>query len=289
MSRLKTGLVACFVVCLLSSAAAWADPGFGKGLFWQVKSPKGVSSWIVGSIHVGDPRVESRIVAAEKLLSTSQRLVLEMDRQELQKAAQLMQNSQDPPFSEGMPLEMSARTRAALASRGVDKDQIDKTPRWLAILMLSMPQRSSPGMDMRLMQKAIEARRTVFGLESAREQLDSVRGLPAEIQQAILDWQVKHLDDLNYALDKLIEVYAAGNLSRLVDMEFESSAPETLSAEQQALVLDRLINQRNVVMVERMQPHLKAGRALIAIGAMHLPGVLHELDALGYTVERLEM
>lgn len=289
MSRLKGGFVACCVFWLACSAGAWAENDFGKGLFWQVKSPKGVSSWIVGSIHVGDPRVEPRIVAAEKLLGTAQRLVLEMDRQELQKAAQLMQGNQDPPFSEGMALEMSMRTRTALATRGVDNAQIDKTPRWLAILMLSMPKRTGPGMDMRLMQKAASAKRPVFGLESAREQLDSVRGLPADVQLAILDWQVTHLDQLNYALDKLIDVYAAGNLSRLVDMEFESSAPETLTAEQQALVLDRLINQRNQVMVERMQSHLKAGRALIAIGAMHLPGVLRELDALGYTVERLEM
>ena len=54
--------------------------------------------------------------------------------------------------------------------------------------------------------------------------------------------------------------------------------------------LELLLWQRNRRMAGRMLPHLEAGGAFIAIGALHLPGVGGVLDILsghGYTVESI--
>lgn len=286
MLRWKSGVLA-LVALVLVQVPAWADD-FSRGLFWQITPPKGAPSWLVGSIHVGDPRVEPRIVAAERLLGGAKRLVLEVDRQELAKAVKLMNETTDPPFGRGMAVERAARTRTALLAHGVDESRVDRMPVWLAIMVLALPQTGEPGMDMRLLKKATDDKKPVFGLETAVEQIDVIRGLKPETQDAILAWEVDHLNEMAFSLGRIIDAYANQNLTRLFDLTFETTAPETLSAEQQAAVLDRMINQRNARMVERLLPHLKTGRTLIAVGALHLPGILRELDAAGYTVQRLE-
>jgi hypothetical protein len=51
--------------------------------------------------------------------------------------------------------------------------------------------------------------------------------------------------------------------------------------------MDRLLRQRNLLMLERMQLRLKEGNAFIAVGAMHLPGeegLLQLLRRAGYRV-----
>jgi uncharacterized protein YbaP (TraB family) len=67
--------------------------------------------------------------------------------------------------------------------------------------------------------------------------------------------------------------------------EFADTTPqEQKSAE---AFLRRLIDDRNVQMVERMLPRLQRGSTFIAIGALHLPGekgILQLLAEKGYTV-----
>ena len=52
-------------------------------------------------------------------------------------------------------------------------------------------------------------------------------------------------------------------------------------------VMDRLLDQRNRRMAERLAPVLKQGKAFIAVGAAHLPGeagLLYLLEKAGYRV-----
>ena len=55
-------------------------------------------------------------------------------------------------------------------------------------------------------------------------------------------------------------------------------------------VTERLLTDRNRLMVERMLPLLDAGDAFVAVGAMHLPGadgLLALLAERGYQIERV--
>lgn len=273
---------------LLLTQIANAEDGYTKGLFWKIKSEKGQTSMLVGSIHAGDPKVQAQIDRSLDLLKKSQRLILEMDVQEMQKAAALLQGGGDIAFTDVLPADLIDQTRQALLKRGIPATKFNKTPVWGAILMLALPVNATPGMDAQLLQAAQSAKRPVFGLENAPEQLDALRKLPLEIQQAILKSTLEHQNQQDKELQAVFSAYQTEDLQRLQDLEFESSAPDSLSAEQQGLVFDQLINQRNTRMLQRVQTHLKTGRALIAVGAMHLPGLLEGLAAEGYTVEPLE-
>lgn len=268
--------------------AASADDGYTKGLFWQIKPEKGQPSVLVGSIHIGDPKVQPQIDRSLDLLKKSQRLVLEMDLQEMQKAAALLQGGGDIGFNQVLPADLIEKTKQALSKRGIPDSKFDKIPVWGAILILALPADATPGMDAQLLRVAQGSKRPVFGLESASEQLDALRKLPLAIQQSILKSALEQQDQLAKQLQTLFSAYQSEDIQRLQDLEFESSAPDSLSAEQQAIVFDQLINQRNTRMLQRVKTHLKAGKALIAVGAMHLPGLLEGLTADGFTVEPLE-
>ena len=63
-------------------------------------------------------------------------------------------------------------------------------------------------------------------------------------------------------------------------------------ADLQEFYESELIAGRNQRMVERVQPRLAEGRALIAVGALHLPdevGVLRLLEKRGYTIKRMSL
>lgn len=265
-----------------------ADDGYTKGLFWQIKSEKGQPSVLVGSIHTGDPKVQPQIDRSLDLLKKSQRLVLEMDLQEMQKAAALLQGGGDIGFNQVLPADLIEKTKLALSKRGIPDSKFDKIPVWGAILILALPADATPGMDAQLLRAAQSNKRPIFGLESASEQLDALRKLPLAIQQSILQSALEQQNQLPKQLQTLFSAYQSEDIQRLQDLEFESSAPDSLSAEQQAIVFDQIINQRNTRMLERIKTHLKAGKALIAVGAMHLPGLLEGLTAEGFTVEPLE-
>jgi hypothetical protein len=54
--------------------------------------------------------------------------------------------------------------------------------------------------------------------------------------------------------------------------------------------MEALLYRRNLRMAERLSPHLAAGGAFVAIGALHLPGdrgVLALLERAGHRIERV--
>jgi uncharacterized protein YbaP (TraB family) len=53
---------------------------------------------------------------------------------------------------------------------------------------------------------------------------------------------------------------------------------------------ERMLYQRSRQMLERMQPYLQSGGAVVAVGALHLTGergLLRMLELQGYTIGRV--
>ena len=89
------------------------------------------------------------------------------------------------------------------------------------------------------------------------------------------------------AMRRMIDAYIARDLAALARIADEDNGAEAQMKQMNARLKKRALDERNARMVERMQPQLKAGRAFVAIGALHLYGersVLGLLEGRGYKV-----
>jgi len=142
-----------------------------------------------------------------------------------------------------------------------------------------------------LKQRADELSIPCAGLENYSDAYCAFLGLGLTRQEQI---EVVHhflptLDQTNiYEYFKnIVHTYLARDLERHVSYAFEKfSNPEGIPCVDKYFRL--FVTERDILMASNMEPYLKEGEAFITIGAAHLPGVIKELSAKGYTVESIE-
>lgn len=157
-----------------------------------------------------------------------------------------------------------------------------------AALMLAMPPSTSPVLDERLYSSAIKQGKQVCGLESASESLSEAGNIPMPDQVKLLEMTLDALPMQDKLLPQMVDAYVARDLRELVRIAVLEQNPTESPVVNQFMY--KLIVVRNKRMVDRMQPHLLRGRALIAVGALHLPGeqgILRRLQRRGYRITAL--
>jgi hypothetical protein len=141
-------------------------------------------------------------------------------------------------------------------------------------------------LDLVLLQRAQEAGKQLHGLETIQEQLGVFDSMPEAEQIRLLRDAVDNLDRIDRMNAEVLALYKRrdlGGMLALNERYMREGDPGVSRDLEQRLIIDR-----NRTMVERMQPHLDAGNAFIAVGALHLPGdqgLLDLLDRRGYTLK----
>lgn len=139
-------------------------------------------------------------------------------------------------------------------------------------------------LDQYLHDKAVKAGKKVYGVETIEEQTKALSSLPIKEQTKMLVHAVKNLkadkEKSQKENDKMLELYLKGDTDGLLGLfNKEEQMP--------AQMKDALLDKRNHVMAERIEPMMQKHSAFIAIGAAHLPGntgVVQLLRNKGYTV-----
>jgi uncharacterized protein YbaP (TraB family) len=178
------------------------------------------------------------------------------------------------------------QTAKAIRTRGIPDVVLERMKPWSAAVTLSMPAPEAGGvLDMQLYQRALQAGKPVFGLESIREQLAIFDDMPEQEQLVLLRDVVENFAEIDAMQSELIEAWLQRDLGTL--MAINDAAMQTGDRQQAAEFQDKLIVRRNRLMAERLQPYLEEGRVFVAVGALHLPGeagLLNLLEERGYTV-----
>ncbi|MEW6331280.1 MAG: TraB/GumN family protein [Pseudomonadota bacterium] len=298
-SFIRYFLVALFVLPLwtgtaiadarATKSAAVAEPAarFTKGLLWKIETPGGAASHLFGTIHSDDPRITAIPDAVTRTLDASSRFVMEavMDGESLVRMAEVMYYSDGRTLEQVVGRKLYAESVKALNARGLPTLGIEKQKPWAVMMALSMPPpRTGEFLDLVLQQRAAGQNKPVSGLETIAEQLAVFDGMPLRDQIALLEDTVRQQPELDREFETLHKAWLARDLAGIVAVsEKQKPGNERLYAE----VMDRLLDQRNRRMAERMAPLLKQGDAFIAVGAAHLPGeagLLYRLEQAGYRV-----
>ena len=291
----RQGLISLFFIVSLSANSVFADANLSQqGIFWQIDKPGLRPSYIFGSIHSDDPRVTElpSIVSDHFEQADSVSLELIMDKRSLQESAKAMFITGNKTLDNLLGKELFEQVVKAANPYKIPAFVLKRIKPWAVIAILSMPPKKKTGLflDLLLYREAKERNKRVYGLEKIQEQLYVFESFSLEEQIVLLKDTLKNADKMPEMFEKLHELYLEHDLTALMELGKTFVREDK---ENQALgkaFYKKLIDDRNLIMVERMQKVLQEGNAFIAVGALHLPGemgILKLLEKQGYRVMAL--
>ncbi len=287
------------VVLAPQGALASAEVIYGQGLLWRVERPGAAPSHLFGTMHSSDPditRLPEPVAAAfDGARSLGLEVVLSADAEGQLRAANMLPRGGD---LETMLGRVRFERVADLGWRyGVGVAALRHLKPWVVMMVLSQPpaefarqtaRNEAPRLDLLLQRRAAAQGKTIFGLESANEQIALFDDLPVPDQIAFLDTAMVENARIDWWWTTLKEAYLARDVGAIYQLMSESRMAD--NPELLRLFKERVIEQRNQRMVERMKRRLAKGKAFVAIGALHLPGergVLNLLHQQGYAITRV--
>jgi len=271
-----------------TASAATSTIPYGQGLLFRVERADAPASHIFGTIHLDYPRVTRLPPEVNLTLLHSRRLVLEtvIDEEAQQLYSQRMYLPEDRTLAQWLDSELLARYEKLAARYDVPADVAMRLTPWAATNLIGRP-KPTTGRTMEdvLREMAIQLGRPVYGLETIDELIEAQEDMPIDDQVTVLEDTICNHRKVMEQTGQLLLLYASGDLSGLVALDEGDHNDEALFQR----INERMLYARSAQMVRRLQEHLTAGSALIAVGASHLPGergILRLLEKQGYTITR---
>lgn len=286
------------VLLVAAAVPALAQESYSQGRLWMVEADGVAPSWLVGTMHSTDPTIARPWPALARVLNGVDSVTVELvlDDAALEKMGQAMTLTDGRTLSEIAGPARMARILKVGATYGFPPDSLEPLKPWAATMVFSLPpsefERQSAGDPMldNVLREHAEARGIpVYGIETIAEQIGLFANFSEAEQLEMLDMTMEMHPQAEAQFNELRRAWLAGDLGRLYDMAMEP--PPTGSPELIETFTTRLIQDRNYRMAERITPLLDQGNALIAVGALHLPGdegVLALLEQAGYLVSPVE-
>lgn len=277
----------------------------GDSLLWRVDKGGTEPSWLYGTMHVADPRVLEMNESARSAYDNADTVVVELTEVTNLEAAMagLMADPGLTMLPDGKTLqdlldkEDLAEIEAILMDRGIPMTFVSRMKPWMVFSLISVPEcelaRRSKGedfLDKQLATGALERGKALKGLETLKEQLAVLSGLPLDMQAVLLADTAALGTVLNDATTTMTELYLEGKVGMIMPL-LQSATVDPNADEDRTGVYAKfeqdLIQSRNHTMAERARPMLNKGNAFVAVGALHLPGeegLVQLLRNDGYTV-----
>lgn len=260
----------------------------GKGIFWKIEKPGVEPSYLLGTMHVTDPRVTAMPKGAAEAAADSSTIVIESDEilDEKKAAAAMLLHPELTMFTDGSTIRdhLSAddaeKLEAGLKARGLSLAAVARMKPWILSSFVALPAceiaRKTSGasfLDKQIAEDAVKAGHKVVGLETLAEQLQAMADLPVEFHlQALID-TLELGDKMDDVIETMTTLYLAGDIGMTMPM-LEAVTPTQPGKDESAYAAfeKRIVSDRNKIMAERAAPLLAKGKVFIAVGALHLPG-----------------
>ena len=270
--------------------------------FWKLEKPGQQPNWLLGTMHLSDPRVTELPDEAKAAFDASSVIVLESDEiLDQQKAAAKLMARPDLMFFSGKEsiadyLKPDERKllEDGLMKRGMPLTAVAKMKPWILTSMvalstceLSRKAQGMPFLDMKLAKDGLAAGKEVKGVETLAEQMEVVASLPMAFHVKSLVGTVKYPQFTADMMETTLQLYLRGEIG-LVFPAGAYFAPDQQSNDYKDTELfeEKLITMRNHHMADRGETILARGNVFMAVGALHLigdEGLVELLRKKGYT------
>lgn len=277
--------------CAPSTAA---DAAFTEGHLWRISKPGAADSFVLGTIHIADPRIAAIPKPALDALARSRVLALELAPGGVAEAVAFEQETQD----DGRRLEpligadAYARLEAELLAAAIPKRVIETMKPWAAMMKVAQaaPPAGMLSLDEQLFVAARERRMPVMSLEMLEEQIAAFDAIPLDSQVALLKHVLAHRDAVAATIEPTIDAWLRGDLLALARVEDRVDALYPGMGRHYRQLAKHIIDDRTVLMHHRLYLPLRSGRVFVAIGMSHLhgeAGLLAMLQRDGFRVTRI--
>lgn len=267
---------------------------YERGIFFRILRCGYPASYMMGTMHSDSPRLVGVYNDATALIKNLQSVGFEFvdDANTAVVAAQYMY------FPSSSPAGLSSMISAvqfdllaqALETRlKLPRHAADRLRPWAAAITLQYPPPVADGvvLDKRLQLYAQSMQKNLFGLETPAEQFRIFDGIPLEKQLLMLQDTIESIAEIDASNEEFMQAFINRDLNSL-HQQAEASFAMISDNELREYIEENLLYKRNRLMAGRMQPHLKKGEIMVAIGALHLmgeKGVLAHLEAQGWRIE----
>lgn len=274
----------------------------GKGIFWKIERPGLKASWLLGTMHVTDPRVLNLPPRTQTAHDGADTIVIESDEilDEKKATAALLMKPDLMMFTDGTTIDKLlspgdySRLEAGLKQRGIPLSAVSRMRPWMIASAVALPAceiaRKAKGvqfLDQKIAADAAAEGKQVKGLETLAEQLQAMAELPVEFHLKSLIETLELGGKMNDVVETMTDIYLSGDIGMTMPM-LKTVTPEGSDEDSDYAAFEqRVILDRNKVMAERAAPILANGNVFMAVGALHLPGkegVIELLRQQGFTV-----
>ncbi|MCG8314746.1 MAG: TraB/GumN family protein [Pseudomonadales bacterium] len=245
-------------------------------------------SYLLGTMHLPDkdivelpPHIDSVVARADSLS-----IEVKLNNDAFRAMADLSALNGSETLSDLIGEKEFAAVLAVLKDRGLTQYALERLKPWAAALIMNYPPPSlDPILDYALQLRFKNNNKPVYQLETAREQIQIFNQMAVSDQIKFLRYSLQQQAMFDVYLAQMKALYLADDLDGLENL----TKQQMIHSDKKfmSLLLNELIDKRNLRMVDRMQQYLQKGNALIAIGALHLTGeygVLQLLSEIGYRV-----
>jgi uncharacterized protein YbaP (TraB family) len=275
------------------------------GRLWRIERPGTPPSMLFGTMHVTDPRatIPPELAAA---LARARVVAIELEDAIIPGprshalAGMMVGRALNPAGNALAPLseDEGSFVRHHLQLRGLPLEATGAFRPWFLYLLLSLPacemQRHAQAPATMLDARVAAARSAgtpLVSLETVDEQLDVLSGLPDDIALKAIIPTLRAMSATDDLFATMLGLYAAGQVAAAIDVALALGILAEQDRELMLSIAERLKGKRDQLMAERALPLLAEGNAVIAVGALHLPGeggLVERLRAAGYTLTRVE-
>jgi uncharacterized protein YbaP (TraB family) len=275
--------------------------------FWKLEKPGQAPDWLLGTMHVADPRVTTLPTEAKAAFADADTVILESDEILDQKAASLklfakpdlMMFADKKTIIDYLTPDDQKVLEKGLLARGIPLGSVVKMKPYIIASMVSLStcelSRKAQGaafLDMKLAVDAQAAGKQVKGVETLQEQLEAMASLPMDFHVRALVSAVRYPQYTADMMETTLQLYLRGQIGLVFPAgSYFSPDKQAGDAKDNALFEEKLITIRNHHMADRGDPILAKGNVFMAVGALHLigdQGVVELLRKKGYTATPIE-
>jgi uncharacterized protein YbaP (TraB family) len=281
-SAFKTSATQCTAIVLfaLVSLNSYAAPG----LFWKAEAPDKSTVYLFGTIHTDDNRVTEFSPAVINALKSTD--VFMMETKEAQDTKSL--NMANASLKELLTEDELDQVYALADFHVMHRHAVLRMKPWLLAAIFDSPRPLTPfAQDNLLMTKAEDLGKEVRGLETAAEHFGAMDSLQLDEQLLMLRAVLKRSDDQKLKdYERLIKAYLVGDSAKLAALD-DKITGGMLPPELWQRMRVKLLDERNVLMAERIVEAAKSHSLFVAVGASHLAGqtgLTANLNRSGFTL-----